>query len=314
MQPKAPGSARYRSAQYADTVSRIASNVRRIRAAHPWTQEEVAARAGRLSPRLYRQIESGTTNLTAATLTRIAEALEVDVAALLAPAPPPQPKRGRPRKNPHDEGRASITSNPVDEASRSAEAVLSKVSSEAQAEGPARADRPGTLPSPLGPSTAAVPQARGADANPAGDAPEASPLADRVAEFRRELEDRLSRLVREAQQVESALLNLADAPGGAPSTTTAVVARVTAAAVITLPLQDERSVRGAVVLLLRANPGGLRTTELAEALRVSHLRPRKNELHNVVRSLFDAGVLARDGFRGGYVYRLRTGGREPPAS
>jgi len=291
-------------------VSRIASNVRRIRAAHPWTQEEVAARAGRLSPRLYRQIESGTTNLTAATLTRIAEALEVDVAALLAPAPPPQPKRGRPRKNPPGEGRASGTANFVDEPFRSAEAVLSKVSSEA----PDRADLPVALPSPLGPPIA-VPQANGADTNPPGDAAaEELPLARRVAEFRQELEDRLSRLVREAQQVESALLNLADAPGGAPSTATAVVARVTAAAVVTPPLQHERNVRGAVVLLLRANPGGLRTTEIAEVLGASSLRPRKNELHNVVRSLFDAGALVREGFRGGYVYRLRTAGRETPES
>lgn len=86
-----------------------------------------------------------------------------------------------------------------------------------------------------------------------------------------------------------------------------VVPRVTTAALNTPPLAVEPGVRGAVLALLRANPGGLRTTELAEVLRASPLRPRKNELHNVVRSLFDAGALVREGFRGGYVYRLRDG-------
>ncbi len=48
-----------------------------------------------------------------------------------------------------------------------------------------------------------------------------------------------------------------------------------------------------------------RLQQLAEAIRSSPLRLRKNELHNTVRSMFDAGILSREGFRGGFVYRLR---------
>lgn len=107
----------------------------------------------------------------------------------------------------------------------------------------------------------------------------------------------------EALRVESALVNLADTPGRSPTST---AARVTTAVVVTPPLPVEHGVRGAVAVLLRANPAGLRTTELAEAIRSSSMRPRKNELHNTVRSMFDAGILTRGGFRGGFVYRLRV--------
>lgn len=302
MKPKASGSARYRSVGYADTVGRIASNVRRLRAAGGWTQEEVAARAGRLSPRLYRQIEAGTTNLTAATLTRIAEALETDVAELLLPAAPVRPTRGRPRKTTREEGRGPGERSPGEP--------------EGERVGPPLVDVQG-LPDgdlPLAPLesppsvlavTASNPRSpHETEASLPGDAlTEATRLARRVAEVRQALEDRRNQLAEEALRIESALLDLTDPTGRAAAP---AAPRVTTTAVTIPPLQVEHGVRGAVTVLLRANPGGLRTTELAEAIRSSLLRPRKNELHNTVRSMFDAGVLTREGFRGGFVYRLRA--------
>jgi hypothetical protein len=165
-----------------------------------------------------------------------------------------------------------------------------------------------SLPSPLGAFAETLSLATESVVADAGDAfTESARLAHRVAVLRRELEDRRDRLTQETRQVESALLNLADTPADRPPAAAApTVPRVITTKVVYPPLQDEHDVRGAVVLLLRVNPWGLRTTELAEAIRSSSLRPRKNELHNVVRSLFDAGVLTREGFRGGYVYRLRA--------
>jgi transcriptional regulator with XRE-family HTH domain len=302
VKPKASGSARYRSAGYADTVGRIASNVRRLRAAGRWTQEEVAARAGRLSPRLYRQIEAGTTNLTAATLTRIAEALETDVAALLIPAVPVRPTRGRPRKTPREEGRGPAEGTPGEREGERVGPPLLGV--QGLPTGTMSLPQPESPPSALA-GTAGNPRSPNeTEASVPGDAlTEATRLARRVAEVRQALEDRRNQLAEEALRVESALLNLMDTTGRV--TTAPAAPRVTTTAVVIPPLQVEHGVRGAVVVLLRANPGGLRTTELAEAIRSSPLRPRKNELHNSVRSMFDAGILSREGFRGGFVYRLR---------
>ncbi|TAK23825.1 MAG: XRE family transcriptional regulator [Myxococcaceae bacterium] len=307
MKPKASGSARYRSAGYADTVGRIASNVRRLRAAGRWTQEEVAARAGRLSPRLYRQIEAGTTNLTAATLTRIAEALETDVAELLIPAAPVRPTRGRPRKTPWGEGQGP------------SEGTQGERQREGERVGPPLLGVQGLLDGALSlpplespPSVLAGTAGNPRSPNeteasvPADALTEATRLARRVAEVRQALENRRNQLAEEALRIESALLNLTDTPGRVPTAALPAAPRVTTTAVAIPPLEAEHGVRGAVAVLLRANPGGLRTTELAEAIRSSSLRLRKNELHNTVRSMFDAGVLTREGFRGGFVYRLRA--------
>lgn len=305
MKPKASGSARYRSAGYADTVGRIASNVRRLRAAGRWTQEEVAARAGRLSPRLYRQIEAGTTNLTAATLTRIAEALETDVAELLIPAVPVRPTRGRPRKTPREAGRGPAEGTPGEREGERVGPPLLGV--QGLLDGAVSLPPPESPPSVLA-GTAGNPRSPNeTEASVSGDAlTEATRLARRVAEVRQALEDRRNQLAEEALRIESALLNLTDTTGRVPTAAPAAP-RVTTTAVAIPPLQVEHGVRGAVAVLLRANPGGLRTTELAEAIRSSPLRPRKNELHNTVRSMFDAGVLTREGFRGGFVYRMRAG-------
>ncbi len=302
MKPRASGSARYRSAGYAETVGRIAGNVRRLRAAGRWTQEEVAARAGRLSPRLYRQIEAGTTNLTAATLTRIAEALEADVAELLIPAVLVRPTRGRPRKTPREAGRGPAEGTPGEREGERVGPPLLGV--QGLPDGAVSLPPPGSPPSVLA-GTAGNPRSPNeTEASVPGDAlTEATRLARRVAEVRQALEDRRNQLAEEALRVESALLDLTDPTGRVLAAPAAP--RVTTTAVAIPPLQVEQGVRGAVVVLLRANPGGLRTTELAEAIRSSPLRLRKNELHNTVRSMFDAGILSREGFRGGFVYRLR---------
>jgi transcriptional regulator with XRE-family HTH domain len=212
VKPKASGSARYRSAGYADTVGRIASNVRRLRAAGRWTQEEVAARAGRLSPRLYRQIEAGTTNLTAATLTRIAEALETDVAELLIPAVPVRPTRGRPRKTPREAGRGPAEGTPGEREGERVGPPLLGV--QGLPDGAVSLPPPGSPPSVLA-GTAGNPRSPNeTEASVPGDAlTEATRLARRVAEVRQALEDRRNQLAEEALRVESALLNLTDTTG-----------------------------------------------------------------------------------------------------
>jgi len=66
-------------------LERVAVNVRRLREARGWTQAEIASRADGMSERLYRLVESGRTNVTASTMTRLADAFGVDVVELLAP-------------------------------------------------------------------------------------------------------------------------------------------------------------------------------------------------------------------------------------
>lgn len=330
MEPDSPRNARYRSAGYDDTVARIATNVRRLRTARGRTQEEVAYAAARLSPRLYRQIEAGKTNLTAATLTRIAEALGVDVAALLVPAEPTPSKRGRPRKLPRGEASAAPEAMTIPgddrnlppakhaiEATRSAphlsksrmNGVFLDDEQIPQDGGGVRAgsaalpaselDRP-SLPPHLMPMIEA---AQSEDV-----VTEATRLAQRLDELRLELTERHQRLVEEAARVDGALAHLTETSRyRLEGDALPVAPRVVATALVIPPIVPEHGVRRAVVVLLQANPGGLRVTELAQAIGTSRLRPKKNELHNEVRSLFESGVVTRDGFRGGYVYRLRAG-------
>lgn len=80
-------------------VGRVGANVRRLREARNWTQEELAARAKDMGPAMLRQIEAGRTNITAATLARLCEAFEVDAAELLVPSAPLAPRGpGRPAR------------------------------------------------------------------------------------------------------------------------------------------------------------------------------------------------------------------------
>lgn len=89
----------YASPAYRALLGRIGANVRRLREAKGWTQEECADRCGEMSAPLLRRIELASTNVTALTLARLAEGLDVDAAELLAPGTPHTKRRpGRPRR------------------------------------------------------------------------------------------------------------------------------------------------------------------------------------------------------------------------
>lgn len=80
-------------------VARFGANVRRLREARGWTQEEAAFQAREFDPALLRTIEAGTANLTITTIARLCDGFGVDVLDLFAPAPPIVKRpRGRPRK------------------------------------------------------------------------------------------------------------------------------------------------------------------------------------------------------------------------
>ena len=70
----------------------MAVNLRRLRHAKHMTQEELAEKAG-LSARYVGRIEQGAASATVTVLGRIAEALEVDAAALLRTRLPKTRKR-----------------------------------------------------------------------------------------------------------------------------------------------------------------------------------------------------------------------------
>lgn len=55
--------------------------MRRERAAHGWTQEEAADRAG-LNPRHLQKLEAGTVNVTIGTIEMLCAAFKVDVRRL----------------------------------------------------------------------------------------------------------------------------------------------------------------------------------------------------------------------------------------
>lgn len=67
-----------------EAARRVGSNVRALRRRLGLTQEQVAERT-RIGWRRVQAIEGGAANVTLRTLDRLAAALEVDVAALLAP-------------------------------------------------------------------------------------------------------------------------------------------------------------------------------------------------------------------------------------
>ena len=91
----------YQGAAYLRTLARIAANVRRLREAKGWTQEEAAFQCDDMASPLLRRVELAATNVTALTLSRLAQGFGVDVAELLAPVEEPPPRKaGRPRKVP----------------------------------------------------------------------------------------------------------------------------------------------------------------------------------------------------------------------
>lgn len=85
-------------------VERIAANLRRLRDARGWTQDEAVQYCGDLDLTLYRSVESGRSNITAATLSRLCQGFAVDVAEFFVPAPPLEKRpRGRPKVPKPDE-------------------------------------------------------------------------------------------------------------------------------------------------------------------------------------------------------------------
>lgn len=205
-----PG-ARYRSSRYAETLERVASSVRRLREARGWTQEVVAARAGSMSPRLYRLVESARTNVTLATLTRLAEAFDVDVAVLVAPG---AADFSTSAEVGHPDAAAMVVARPKQETGL------------------------------------------------------------RAIDFR---------------DAEATVINPGGEDGDARPIAVAKVAR-------TAPLN------AFVLAMLRANPRGLMSVEIADAALEARRRPGANEIHSILRSLFVAGRLKRRGRRGTFVY------------
>jgi transcriptional regulator with XRE-family HTH domain len=67
----------------ADLRETVATNVRRLRNARGWTQEDLADRVG-LSARYVGQIERSQASMTITVLGRLADALKVDAAQLVA--------------------------------------------------------------------------------------------------------------------------------------------------------------------------------------------------------------------------------------
>lgn len=72
----------YESPVYKDLQQKLSANVRSLRKAKGWTQEEAAHRCG-MPVRLLQGVEAGTENVTLITLSRLVEGFEVDVVVLL---------------------------------------------------------------------------------------------------------------------------------------------------------------------------------------------------------------------------------------
>jgi transcriptional regulator with XRE-family HTH domain len=74
----------YESPVYQDLQQRLAVNVRRLRTAKGWTQEE-CAHTCEMPVRLLQGVEGGSDNVTLVTLSRLVAGFGVDVQELLAP-------------------------------------------------------------------------------------------------------------------------------------------------------------------------------------------------------------------------------------
>ncbi len=94
----------YDSATYRALRDRVGVNLRLLREARGWSQEEAAHRCGDMAPPYYRRVELGGTNVTTLTLARLCDGLGVDAAAFFVPitVAPPKRKAGRPRARKDD--------------------------------------------------------------------------------------------------------------------------------------------------------------------------------------------------------------------
>lgn len=163
---------------------------------------------------------------------------------------------------------------------------------------PSELDRPRTAP-----YFAAVNEATA----PIDPAVEAELLRRRLDELRIELTARREELVAESARLDVTLMGL-----GVPLGPSAPAPRVAPTAVTMPAVPKSADLRQFLAQLLVANPRGLLTVEMAEAARTTGRRPGKNEIHALVRALYESGDLTREGRRGAYVYQLREGRREGP--
>jgi transcriptional regulator with XRE-family HTH domain len=74
----------YRSRAYRELLSRLAANVRELRARRTWSQEEAAHQSG-MSTRVLQRIEAAEVNITFTTLARLCDGFAVDACDLLVP-------------------------------------------------------------------------------------------------------------------------------------------------------------------------------------------------------------------------------------
>ena len=80
-------------------MSNVGEEVKRLRQAKGWTQEQLAVYAGSSQPTV-NLLEAGKRNPSAATLEKLASALEVEVVDLFPKARPPKPSfTGSPRRS-----------------------------------------------------------------------------------------------------------------------------------------------------------------------------------------------------------------------
>ncbi len=101
----------YAGTTYRELLTRLAANVRALRTAGGWTQEEAAHRCG-MTTAFFQTIEGEGTNPTGTTLARLADGLGADLGSLLIPAVPLPPRRpGRPPKKATP---PAVGSSPVD--------------------------------------------------------------------------------------------------------------------------------------------------------------------------------------------------------
>lgn len=99
----------YKDPVYLDLISRLAANVRRLRADRGWTQEEAADRCG-MATLVFQTAEGGRKNFTGTVVARLCKGFGVDVRDLFAPAAPlARRKPGRPRKAPTTTPPAEVT-------------------------------------------------------------------------------------------------------------------------------------------------------------------------------------------------------------
>ncbi len=84
---------------YQAALTRVATNLRRLRAARGWTQEETARRCADMAPQYLQLVEREGANLTLSTLARLADGFGIDIGDLLLVGEPLPPRAvGRPRK------------------------------------------------------------------------------------------------------------------------------------------------------------------------------------------------------------------------